>query len=87
MTNIQLRKRRVHRIYLRQWTSFTYNTGILKPAYNGTKKDRILPLQAGSLSQRYLKFGSTGLQILEAIRFLLKTVFRLIQVSLYYTRK
>jgi len=34
----------------------------VKPAYNGTARDRILsPLQEGSISHRYLRFGSSGM--------------------------
>jgi hypothetical protein len=35
----------------------------VKPAYNGTARNRIFfpPLQEGSISHRYSKFGSSGL--------------------------
>jgi hypothetical protein len=40
----------------------------MKPAYKETARNGIFPLQVGSFSYRYFKFGSSELQILGSVK-------------------
>ena len=66
-------------------TTSKHNTRILNPAYNGTERDRNYSA-AGRLrfTQVLEVWMYGGLHMLAAVRFPLKEVFRLIQVSLHY---
>ena len=49
----------------------------MKPSYNRTRDRNLFPLQAGSFSYVYLKFGSSGLQIISTVNFSAKYRFPL----------
>jgi hypothetical protein len=59
----------------------THFHNTLKPAYNGTLRDRnLVPFQEGFFQHGYLKFGSSGLQILDPVQGFLKNRFQYAQL-------